>query len=924
MADPLDKNTIDQLAAAIDKAMNGQGGSRPYDQSNWGERRSPAQKAADMKKADQTQKSMIATMTKLRDGMKTQGKSADQLADVLKASTSSMKRSMEVFGHNFEKAEKEFVKALNKTLESNKGMNVGLRTLAGKIEKMEDVFNFDDLTRAMVEMSDHLEKAKTHATTGKDVADRLLTIQKHLDKTDTTFTQIDPLLKDFDLLLKEISDINDNGKREFKNEAEVGHVLKDWLKNNKISPEAQQRIKDLGLAGVTAAAEKSAKGLQFHASLLNAANTKLRNFAEKTFTATAAIDLLVKAATQLYTTTKTAYGTGTEKGFGAVLARDFHSVANGVDPNVVQDIQVRNAMARGNMGRNSFDNATYKGINELTGITGDRNEAAKLQASLTTSLSKVNMSFDKMPGTIHKLNDSFLKLQYQTGINAEQFGQLQDQILGDDDTRRLMLGLQDKEKAAMIDSINKRIVENVQLGYSIDQTKEQIKLLDKLFDPLKPKSRFENSVKENVFLRTQGVNAQDSQAIANMDRAGGADKYKAQLVSQGMGDKQAQDYVQRLSNTRAKTAKNYQASLAKNDGTAFVNESLGDKLGMSGTYGSAAWLNGTPQTKEGNDGFQKAVGDFQKAVDSWSNITGKILSFGDRLTALSGSIIGTVLKAAGIALIAKQLGLIGSLTKAGKALFTSEGVKGLLAKGKGLFSKGANEAVAAAAPEIELVNGIPRAKAAAEAATGVKSGFSLMKAGKAGLGLTKGLAKGAPGLAVALAQTLVPENSTAGKLLNSNTVNGAMYGSMLGSVVPGVGTAVGGVAGGAIGAGMDAWDYFHQPNANPVPNATPNTPQAPTSSGVPLPPLPVNKTDADFAKDSAATFGKRGDPQQQQVEELRKQNDLLSKILAELKGQSDSLNDNGNKSVDAMTKLQRALKSMGNGDPDLVAASKYN
>lgn len=917
MADPLDKNTIDMLAAAIDKAMNGQGGSRPYDQSNWGERRTPAQKVADMKKADRANKSMMDTMTKLREGMKSQSKTIEQLTDTMKMSTGSMKKSMEVFGHNFEKAEKEFIKALSKTLESNRGMSTQLRTLAGKIEKMEDVFQFDELTKALVEMSDQMEKAKQHATNGKDVADRLLLIQKHLDKSDLKFKDIDPLLKDFDKVIAELTELKNGNERVFKNEAEVGHVLKDWLKNNKVSPDAQQRIKDLGLASVEASAEKSARGLRYHASISSAATTKLKKFAESTFTAATALDLLIKAVTKWYTQTKEAYGTGTEKGFGAVLARDFSAVKNGIDPEVLQKVQVQNAFARSRMGRADFDKQTYGAVNEITGITGDRNEALKLNASLQTSLAKVNMDFSKMPGTIHTLSDSFLKLQYMTGINAEQFGQLNEELLGDGDTRRLMLGLQDKEKAAMIDSINKRIVENTQLGYSIDQTKEQIKLLNKLFDPLKPKSRFENSVKENVFLRTQGVNARDASAISNMDRAGGADKYKAQLVANGMSDKDAQAYVNRLSQVRANTAKGYQASLAQDNNRAYVNEALGDKLGMSATYGSDAWLNGTKQTEAGQADFQKSVGNFNDAVNNFSST---VLSMGDRIGALSGSIVGTVLKGAGILLIAKQLGLVGGLIKAGKGLW-SKGLEGALQGAKGLFGKGAGAAASAATvPEIELVNGIPRAKAAAEAATGVKGGFSLMKAGKAGLGITKGLLRGAPGLAVALAQQAVPENSTAGKILNSNAVNGAMYGSMLGSVVPGVGTAVGGIAGGAIGAGMDVWDYIHSPSATPK---TP-VPSAPTSPTAPLPPLPVNMSDADFKKMSDQTFGKRGDPQQQTLDELKKQNDLLSKILAELKGQTDTLSENGNKSVNAMTRLQRAMKSIGNGDSDLVAASKYN
>lgn len=954
MADPLDKNTIDALAAAMAAAMNkqgGNGGSRPYDQTHWGEYRSPAQLAADMKKADRTTKSMIGALTKLNEGMKTQGKTAEQLAETMKHATQSTKKSMEIFGHDFQKAEKAFTEALKKTLDSDKTLNTALKTLAGNIDKMEDVFQFDELTKALVEMSEQMEDAKRHATDGKAVAERLLKIQQHLDKTSTSFEGVDASLKDFDKLMDEISERSENGKRSFKNQEEVGHVLKEWLKNNKISPEAQQRIKDLGLAGVAASSEKAARGLQHHASLTNVAGQRIKAFAEKTFTAATALDMLIKAATKWYSATKDAWGTGTEKGFFSTLGRDISAVIHGVNPDVVQQVQVRNAQTRANMGRGAFDKQTYAGVNELTDITGDRNEALKLQGSLQTSLAKVTMNFDKMPGTIHKLSDSFMQLQYMTGMNAEQFAELNAEILGDGDTRRLMLGLQDKEKAAMIESINKRIVENTQLGYSIDQTKEQIKLLAKLFDPLKPKNRFENSVKENVFLRTQGVNAQDSAAIAKMDQNGGPDKYKQQLIAGGMSQKQADDYISRLSGLRQNTAKKYQGSLAENNGRAFVNEALGDKLGMSSTYGSDAWLNSTPQGKEGKDDFKAAVDDF----GSWvTKLNSSVLSLGDRGSAIKNSIIGPAIGGIVAAVVAKRLGVLGVGMKMLKGKLpgsVGEGLAGL----KGILSKGAGVAGASGAvgPEIEIVNGIPRAKAAAEGVSGVGRMFNAAKgvggaAVGVGVGGVKGIAsalkgiklaqaasltgkmlKGGPGgllatLALMGAQGALGTDSKLGKAVNSNTVNGVANGAGIGGLIGSAFGGIGAIPGAAIGAGiggiggaaMDAWDYFSTPN-------TPKSsmPQSPTDS---QPPLPVNKSDADFKNMSDQTFGKRSDPQQQAVEELKKQNDLLSKILAKLSDQTDSLNDNGNKSVDAMTRLQRALKNMGNGDSDLVAASKYN
>lgn len=355
-------------------------------------------------------------------------------------------------------------------------------------------------------------------------------------------------------------------------------------------------------------------------------------------------------------------------------------------------------------------------------------------------------------------------------------------------------------------------------------------------------------------------------------------------------------------------------------------------LGQDGVATSEAWLHGTPQTAEAQGEFKDSVGDFDKAV---SNFGGTVLSMGDRLKAAHNSSLGGFVEGGLIALVAHRLGLVGvagNMVKAGlkgglKAGASAgiSGAAGLVSNGLKFFKGGTSAAAAAAPAGIELVNGIPRAATAAKAAVG---GINLMKAGKIGLGLTKGLLKGLPGLAIMAAQDMAGDKSTLGKALNSNTVNGALWGSTVGSIVPGVGTAIGGGVGGAIGAGMDAWDYF---KGRP---ATPNTPGSPVSikpsaaSSAATTPLPVNMADSDFSKLSAETWPGGKPPKSTQddaVSELKKQNDLLGKILSVLKDQSSSLNDNSHKSMDALEKLKRAVKQAGaNTDSDLAAAAKYN
>lgn len=929
--------SIDDLAKAIDKALKSQS-SR--DQTYWGDRRSAAQRAADMKKADQTQKSLIAILTKLRQGQQGQNKTMDDLSDVLEATNKANRKAMDAFGHNFERAQKEFVKALNDTLSSNKGMTSQLKALAGSIEKMEDVIHFDDLVEVMHEISGSIEDAKDHQTKAKGVLERILKLQEQLDKQGTTFEELNSSLKDFDKIVEEVTRKDKNGKRSMKegvDEHVLGQTMKEWLNSNKITQEAIDKFKELSLSGIETSAKKSEVALNKHASILGEVNNRFTQFAEKTFTAAAALDLLIKAAGKWYASTKTAYGTGTEKGFFSTFGRDARATfGNGIDAETMQDIQHRDAMSRSNMGRASFDRSVYSGINELTGITGDRNEAAKLEGSLINSMSKANIGFETSVKTVHQLNDSFLKLQYQTGMNAEEFGQMNDALLSDGDIRRQMLNLSDRERAAMLVGIDKRIQENVQIGYSIDQTKEQISLLNKLFDPLDPKKRYQNSVKTEMFMRTQGMGGAAAHDVGQIGLYG-SEQYKKTLMSQGLSEQAANARIAAAQKGQAAVYSNTQKKLAgPNLGLALQTQGLMDGLGQQGVATSDAWLHGTPQTGEAQGEFKDAVGDFQKAVSSFS---GDVLSMGDRLKAAHGSTLGMALEGGALYLIARRLGIAGVAGNAIKAGLRGgvraggqaavSGATGLVSKGLKLFGGGAAEAAAPAG--IELVNGIPRA---AQAAKAVAGGVNLMKAGKIGLGLTKGLAKGLPGLGIMLAQDVVGDKSTAGKILNSNTVNGALWGSTIGSIVPGVGTAIGAGVGGLAGAGMDAWSYFHDKNGKPVKVATPHGPAAPNASKpsfastADLPPLPVNMTDKDFSKLSAETWPGGKAPKSTQddaVSELKKQNDLLGKILNVLKDQTSSLNDNSNKSMSALEKLKRAVKQAGaNADSDLAAAAKYN
>lgn len=927
MADSLDKATIDQLAAAISKAIKNSGGR--YDDQVELNARTPAQRAADVKKADQAQKTLIKVMMSLAKAQDTQGKTVRDLEDALKASTAGNKKVADTFKGNFEKTERELVKALNEAVTANQGAGADIRKLAGNIDKLEDVFRFDDLTKLMAEISEGIEGSKTHQTSAKATFDRLMKLYEQLDKKDSSLEKIDPLLKDFDKLIDELTDLNTQTKeRTIKagKEGDVGKTVQDWFKNNKVSPDAQKKFQDLGLNTVAINADKSSRALSANTGILSLVGERLTGFAEKTFSAANALSLLEKAAIQIYKQTKEAYGTGTEKGFGAVIARDAASLWHGVDPNVVQQVEKTNAQSRANMGRRNYNSAVYGNINDATGVTGDRNDALKLEGNLMTSVSRAGVSFKQSAKVADGLNLQFAQLQYLTGTTAEEFSQLNDQLLGDADFRREMLSLNDKQRAAAVENINQMVVENSLRGYSIDQTKQQIDLFRKLFDPLDPKKRLQNRTKEQIFLSTQGVNNQDARDIATMHSVGGPEKYEAQLATT-LGPERARARVNQLTQTVQGVAVKAQNSLSQDTPQALYEQGLIHGTGMD-AYTSDAFIPGQKADGEARADFNKSVGTFDDAVNKFS---GSILSTVDRGKAIGTSAIGMAAMAGVVLLVTKRLGLAGKALEIVKGLGGPGGKAAIgagISAATGWFGKGAKAvggAAGAMGPEIELVNGIPRAKAAASAASGLKD-FSLLKAATTAGKIGKGLIKGLPGLAIAGAQMVVPEKSGVGKVLNSNTVNGALLGSTLGSFVPGLGTAIGGAAGGVIGAGLDAYDYFSTPDAKKGSKTpTPTVRSEPDNDN--NPPLPVNMSDADFKNMSTDALGgvRKSDPQADQVKLLQDANATLSKILASMQDQTDSLNQNGDKSLDALKRLQRALKSpVGGADSDLAAAAKYN
>lgn len=109
-------------------------------------------------------------------------------------------------------------------------------------------------------------------------------------------------------------------------------------------------------------------------------------------------------------------------------------------------------------------------------LTGNMSDGARAAAGSFTVLRSIGM--DAAAGSENQIRaqdallSSFKNLQKMTSMTAEEFVELQKELVADQDHRVNLMKMGKQERIAYIDSINKRLQENVQLGMTIEQAKE--------------------------------------------------------------------------------------------------------------------------------------------------------------------------------------------------------------------------------------------------------------------------------------------------------------------------------------------------------------------------------------------------------------------------------------------------------------------
>lgn len=350
---------------------------------------------------------------------------------------------------------------------------------------------------------------------------------------------------------------------------------------------------------------------------------------------------------------------------------------------------------------------------------------------------------------INAYTSDLVELTRRTGLNAEQAAELYSSVSDDIESRDILRAARADEREAILASQRALVQQAIAAGMSAEQAKEAAKMLNKMV-AAKPLDRLKQAAK----IRAMG----GAMGIAGAEEA-------AQAVIAGKRATAAQQ--QAMSKFGQDMANAMDKSASQGLGTEIFASTLLEKMGLEEQYGK-----GSP--------FSTSMGESLKPTESAIN------NFKDMSLEKMGESIGWLIKikdALGVGLSGNMFG--GVIASAVVAGVTTVFGRGLLDKLGGLVGRGGGSA----------------GGGAGGSKTG-KAGKLLKNAGKGGL----------VGLGVMGAQALAGEESTVGKVLNSNAVSGAGYGAMIGSVIPGVGTVVGGAVGGAIGGAMDVYDWATKPS----------------------------------------------------------------------------------------------------------------
>jgi hypothetical protein len=382
----------------------------------------------------------------------------------------------------------------------------------------------------------------------------------------------------------------------------------------------------------------------------------------------------------------------------------------GIDPQLVSELAATNRAAVIAMGGAQSMEGVYERLgsrlNELANITGTRTEALKFE--LTSYQTLIRSGIKPTEDALNDQVKSLTFMQEALGMTAEEFTQLQQQLVTNTDFRRKLNGLSERERRGMLNRLNDQIAINRANGMMRDHAIAAALALEELAGK-GPRDRIKEMAKLQAIGAMAGVQMSE-EARQGFIRGQSASKEQQKAMQEfksSMGDR-----LTEIKSTMGGT------------GTEFGIFGALEKAGIGMEYFDASLTNLGDQIKMGEgpqafqEGFHRMVEQMGPLEEKFNQLTTAMESFRGVLENVAGGgVLHSLMNAAGAGLGA----FIGARGMGG--------LKGLFSRGAGAIAGGASAIKGAGAGALGWLGGLGGGATVAGAGAGTIAGAGALAAG---------------------------------------------------------------------------------------------------------------------------------------------------------------------------------------------------
>ena len=524
-------------------------------------------------------------------------------------------------------------KTLKAEIRLKKLANAQSEKTSKMLERFEDAISLvhprmksfrEDLGLATSALDIHIEKINERF---KNADEEIEFWQKQVSKSGDTIFTLDRRVRRLNKILE-----TQNSTAEDRLEAEQ-QLVEVQKERAKIVKKANPHIKDLGKTAAAAIAAIAGAGL-------------------------------ARAGGQMMSDIESQRRFGTPGGMFQQLGAALPGGAlMGVDPQLINEMMATNRAAVVAMGGTNDMGALYErlgaNLNELIDVAGTLPEAFKFQLNSYQNLVRAGIA--PTEDALQQQVKSFQFMQEALGMTAEEFGQLQQQLVSDTEFRRTMNGLNSRERRLRLQRLNDQIAINRANGMMRDQAIAAAMALEQLAGK-GPRDRFKEMAKLQAIAAASGI-TMSNEARDAFIKGRSATREEADARQRFMSD--MGNRLTEISSTMGGT------------GTELGIFGALEKAGLSMDYFDQSLTNLGEQIKmeDGPEAFQE---NFNRMVEQMSPFENAINESTKALRAFQG-VLDNV---AGGGLIQ---GVVGTLGSALGAYFGARGFGGLARGAGGLF-----------------------------------------------------------------------------------------------------------------------------------------------------------------------------------------------------------------------------------------------